>query len=97
MSSRSSQRSPLASHFIEGKGSGCELSGRSPDCQSLSAELQLGGAMAADEMAGGGLLPFRAVRPAPFDCVGTAPVKMAARGGIGGFGYLPLQDDTLRT
>src|SRR5712691_8184956 len=59
-------------------------------------ELELGGAVAADEMGGRDLSPCRRLGPAHLDRVRAARVEIAAARGRGGIRHLALQHDAPR-
>src|SRR5207244_10010055 len=59
-------------------------------------ELELGGAVTADEMGGRDLSPCRRLGPAHLDRERAARVKIAAAGGRGGVRHLALQHDAPR-
>src|SRR2546429_8378875 len=59
-------------------------------------ELELGGAVTADEMGGRDLSPCRRLGPAHLDRERAARVEIAAAGGRGGIRHLALQHDAPR-
>src|SRR5262249_34305863 len=61
-----------------------------------AGELEFAGSVAAHEMTGRHLLPGGRARLADLDGVGAARVEVAARGGGGRVGHLPLQHDAPR-
>src|SRR5437667_3818989 len=59
-------------------------------------ELELGGAVTADEMGGRDLSPCRRLGPAHLDRERAARVEIAAARGRGGIRHLALKQDALR-